>query len=298
MRRVLKWVGIGLGSVFALLYVVSFIFYFVGRSRINDSYDVQAEVVEIPESAEAIERGRQLVTAPTACLECHGADLGGDVVFDQAGLVTIYGPNITSGRGSVVTGYTDADWVRAIRHGVNRDGKGLIIMPSEAYQHLSREDLGAIIAYAKSVPPVDRESKKSSFGFGGKILTGLGLFGDPIAAEVIDHDDLPFQDMPEIGVTSEYGGYLVSIGLCESCHGDDLSGGSIDPLSSNAPDLTRQGMAGRWTQDQFANVLRIGITPEGKQLDTDIMPWNLFTSLSDEDIEAIWLYLRSLPAED
>jgi mono/diheme cytochrome c family protein len=293
-RKVLKWAGIGFGSVVSLLVLAAIGLYFRGASRIDQSYDVQVEDVQIPTDPEALARGRQLSNAPVGCWSCHGTNLGGDVLMDEAGIGKLYAPNLTSGQGGIGASYTDADWVRSIRHGVDPDGQGLILMPSDVFANLSREDLGAVIAYVKSVPPVDNEVPEPALGALAKILFGAGLLLDPLAAELIDHD-APFAQAPAPGATAEYGSYLVSIGFCQLCHGADLTGGKLDSLSKNAPNLTRRGIAGRWSEEQFVGALRFGVTPEGDQLDPEDMPWDIFTGMSDEDLHAIWLYIQSLP---
>jgi hypothetical protein len=125
-------------------------------------------------------------------------------------IATFYAPNLTSGKGGVGTTYSDRDYVRAIRHGVNPEGRGLLIMHSDVYHNLSEEDLVAVIAYVKYLAPVDNEIPKPKVEPLGRILIALGLFdreGLPlIAAEVIDHS-APFLEMPAKAATAEYGHY-------------------------------------------------------------------------------------------
>lgn len=102
----------------------------------------------------AIARGAHL-EGVTFCTACHGEDLQGDLLFEAPGIATLYAPNLTAGRGGRGAVYDDVDWVRAIRHGVSPEGRGLMIMHSDAYNHLGAGDLAAVIAYIKSVPPVD-----------------------------------------------------------------------------------------------------------------------------------------------
>ncbi len=87
--------------------------------------------------------------------------------------------------------YADADYVGAIRHGVNPQGRGLMIMHADIYHNLSEEDLGALIAYVKGVPPVDQEIPERRVLPLGRILVALGVFDSEsipfIPAELIDH---------------------------------------------------------------------------------------------------------------
>ncbi|MFQ5860486.1 MAG: c-type cytochrome, partial [Dehalococcoidia bacterium] len=161
MKRVLKWTGIGLAGLLGIVVVAAVVLYFLGGSRLNRSHDIQVENIAIPTDETAIARGRHLAETVTVCQGCHGDNLGGDVLFEESGIASVYASNLTSGRGGIGATYSDADYVRAIRHGVNQEGRGLMIMHSDVFHNLSEEDLGAVIAYVKSVPPVDNEVPKT-----------------------------------------------------------------------------------------------------------------------------------------
>ena len=111
--------------------------------------------------------------------------------------------------------------MRAIRHGVGRDGKAIIVMPSEAYFKIGDEDLGAMIAYLKSVPPVDNEVPRSHAGVIARIITVMSPALFP--ANLIDYD-AP-RTVPPQGVTAEYGGYIGT--PCSICHGQNLGGAEL-----------------------------------------------------------------------
>jgi mono/diheme cytochrome c family protein len=291
MRKVLKWIGIALAVLVVLVVVVGAVLYFLGSNKLNKTYgDVQAEAITIPSGdAEAIARGQHLSEAVTLCSECHGDNLGGDELLDSAVIGTLYAPNLTSGQGGLGD-FTDEDWVRAVRHGVGPDDKSLIGMPSQYLYYLSDADLGAILAYIQSVPPVDNEGPDSSLAIPGTILAALGMLGD-LPADAIDHDTRPVA--PEVGVTAEYGEYLANIGSCHDCHGDNLTGGpSMGPPPG--PNLTQSGDLGGWSEQDFINTIRQGITPDGDTLDADDMPWDYYTRMTDDELKAIWMYLQTL----
>ncbi len=191
MKKVLKWIGIALGGLVGLLVLSLIVLYAMGSSRLNKTHEIQVENIAIPTNDSAIVRGQHLVEALTFCQECHGDNLEGKVFIDEPMMATVYAPNLTSGQGGVGAAYADADYVGAIRHGVNPQGRGLMIMHADVFHHLSEEDLGAVIAYIKGVPPVDQEIPERRVLPLGRILVALGVFDSEsipfIPAEVIDH---------------------------------------------------------------------------------------------------------------
>ncbi len=170
----MKWIGIGLGGLVGLAIVAGVALYLIGSQKLNQKYEVPVESVTVPGGAQAVQRGEHLATI-LICTRCHNPDLSGQVYFDVPGMLSVPTPNLTRGKGGVGAAYTDADWVRAIRHGVGQDGRGLMLMTSAAYQHLSGEDLGSLIAYLKSVPPVDNVLPARSVEPVGRLMMAAGI---------------------------------------------------------------------------------------------------------------------------
>ena len=292
MRKVLKWIG---GLVVLLLLVVivaGVVLYVVGRNKLNETFDVAVAAVEVPAGDEAaIARGQHLSEAVTLCSECHGMDLGGDEFLDSALLGKIYAPNLTAGAGGFGAEASPEDWGRAVRHGIDPEGKQLVGMPSKNLYYLSDADLGALLAYIQSVPPVDREQPEPSLAIPGTIMLAAGMLGE-LPGDAIDHNAAR-PTAPEPGMTAEYGEYLVTIANCSDCHGDDLTGGpSMGPPPG--PDLTQSGELGGWTEQDFINTIRQGVTPDGDTLDSEEMPWDYYTRMTDDELKAIWMYLQTL----
>lgn len=296
MKRILKYLGILIGVLLGVIIVLAVAIYLMSQSQLNKNYDIQVEVVTVADDTETVARGEYLARNVAGCTQCHGDDLGGDSLVDDFALGRIYAPNLTAGEGGIGAEFTDEDWVRAIRHGVNDEGKGILIMHSQDYYNLTDADLGAIIAYLKTVPPVDRGSPELRPGPVGRVL--LVLNGDEfVAAERIDHD-APRPSPVTAGVTAEYGQYLASI-ACYTCHGENLSGRPFgEPGAPDAANLTPSGVARFYELETFREVLRTGITQSGRELDTDYMPWQVFKGMTDGDIEALWLYLETLPPKE
>ena len=143
-------------------------------------------------------------------------------------------------------------------------------MPAEEYNKISDEDLGAMIAYLKTLLPVDNELAESSLGPLGRIIATFA--GGLIPASLIDHE-APREPSPAVGVTAEYGEYLAEV--CTVCHGTRLSGGRVPGKDRVAvPDITSGGDAGTWSRSQFINTIRSGTTPRGNLLDPRFMPWS------------------------
>lgn len=299
MKRILKWIGIVLGVVVVLLIIAAGALYAMGTSRLTRTYDVEAETITIPTGDGSLARGAYL--AATVCSECHGSNFAGstpdNIFVDEPGIITLYAANLTPGKGGIGD-LSDADLIRAIRHGLDQAGTPLIVMPAEIFSRWSAEDLGAVTAFLHTLPPVDNEVPEPQVGVLARILYPLGLAGQIMPAEYIDHNR-PFPDMPEIGVTTEYGAYLVSALGCTLCHGDNLAGGleppqlppGSSPLSAN---LTSDHIAG-WTQDDFIQTIRTGTTPDGHEIDPMVMPFDIYSRMSDDDLRALWLYIQSLP---
>jgi mono/diheme cytochrome c family protein len=297
IRKILKWIGIVLGSLVGLLvlaFVVLYVFGTVKWNRLHGTYDVPAESISVLTDQASIARGEHVATI-RMCRHCHLEDLSGQAAGVPI-MLTLSVPNLTAGAGGVGAVNTDADWVRAIRHGVGHDSRGLVLMPSSTWYYLSDEDLGALITYLKSLPPVDNELPKTDLGPVGRVMLTLGQLPPEIVPNVIsiDHDG-PRPVAPEPGVTVEYGKYLST--TCALCHGSNFNGKTISEGGPKylAPNLTPGGEVAFWSEEQFIATLRTGITPGGKQL-KDVMPWKYFGQMTDDELKAVWMYLQSLPA--
>ncbi len=295
MKKVLKWIGIVLLSLIALIVIAFFALVLKGNRSLTKTYEVSAEEIVIPTDPESIARGEHWIKAE--CIGCHQDDLSGGAFF-EAPFGYVDAKNLTSGAGGAGAEFKDSDWVRAIRHGVNPENHSLLIMPAPNFWYFSDEDLGDIIAYVKSIPPVDKETREPNLNLLGKAMIGAGMFGKGvIVAEEVQHDTRPAY--PPVGVTAEYGSYLVNVSSCRDCHGTELAGGkSADPSAINAPNLTPGGELIGWQEADFLTALRTGVTPSGHSLDPKQMPWEHYKNFSDDELKAIFIYLQSLPKLD
>lgn len=294
--RWLKRLGIAAGALVALLLLAVSAIYGLTETRFRRNYAVSGIALAIPSDSAAIARGEHVVKALAKCGECHGADLGGGMVVDQPGVGRIPAPNLTRGAGGVMGRHDDESLVRAIRYGIGRNGHGMRVMPSEEFRNLSDADLGAVIAYVKSVPPVDREMPPMRVDVIPRVLMTMGAM-PAVAAEVIPQVPVKHASVTP-GATVEYGRYIAAIG-CQGCHGAHFSGGPIPggpPDWAPAANLTPGGI-GHYTEADFIRVLRDGVKPGGVAVRAP-MPIAATKQMTDEEIRAVYAYLKTVPARE
>ncbi len=259
---------------------------------------MEVSAVAIPDDEAALERGEHLVRAIAGCDGCHGDNLGGMVLLDEPLIMTFYGPNLTGGEGGAGAHLSAEEWVRAIRHGLGTDGKPLLLMPAQNYRWMTDEDLGAILAYIRSLAPVDNEVPEPKLGPMGYLLalTEPGM----VPAALFDHTEPPSPAV-EPGVTVDYGGYLVALGTCRDCHGEHLNGRPLPPMLDEPParNLTPAGQLANWSEEDFIQAMRTGVTPEGHTLREPMAGMLVHLQRqTDDELRAIFLYLQSLPPRE
>lgn len=273
------------GALLSLVLIAVGAVYAVSSSRLATEHVASAHAFDAA-SGDVLE-GEHLV-ATYGCMDCHGDDLGGTLLVDGMPFARIPAPNLTSGRTD--GGLTDEQWEVAVRHGIGTKGQALIIMPSPEYVYLSDEDLAAIVAYVRTLPPVRDKLPTRAFGPVGRTLIALGKAS--FAPDLMPADARHLE-APEKAPTREFGFYLTR--LCTGCHGQDLAGGPpMQPDAPAAPDLTRAGTLSSWSYEQFVSAMRTGVTPEGKTLNPQFMPWTAIASATDIELRAIWEYLSSV----
>ena len=129
------------GAIALILLVAAAAIAFVvawqlGERKLERKLEVRVVPVPYTKDRAALKQGKYLFET-RGCAECHGSDGRGVVFIDSPGGMRVKSPNITSGPGGVVSGYSEGDWVRAIRHGVAPSGRALLVMPSEDYNRLT-----------------------------------------------------------------------------------------------------------------------------------------------------------------
>ena len=294
MARVTKWIGLVLAAVVGFLVIAAAIVYGISSRRIAKVYTFDDQPLTIPTDSVSVAKGEHFVQAITKCAGCHGDDLAGKVVMNDAVMGRLYAANLTRGKGGIGRGYTDADYVRAIRHGVGRDGRPLLTMPTDAFYYINDQDLANSIAYLKTVPSVDAALPSKRIGILPRALFLMTDF-PLVPAENVPHSGSRPPTVP-VGPTREYGDYLATTGSCKGCHLKDLSGGV--PIGRNvlSANLTPKAI-GSWTETDFRKALRNGIRPDGRILSA-VMPWPYTRFMTDSEIHALWLYVHSVPPKN
>jgi mono/diheme cytochrome c family protein len=270
--------------------------YVASELRLSRRYPLAERALAVPMDRASLARGRHLVEAVAQCAHCHGDDLGGRIAADEVGLGRLYAPNLTAGKGGIGADYRAEDFARAIRRGVDREGRALWVMPSQYLRALSDRDLGSVIAYLRAAPEVDRAVPDRRTGWLTRLALVLGRAPDLLPAETIDHGAVQEASAPRADAAP--GRYLVDIGNCRVCHRSDLSGG-LHPLAVAGeplpPNLTPGGRLAVWSETDFLGAMRTGRTPDGRRLDARFMPWPRFGRMSDGELRAIWRYLGTVP---
>jgi cytochrome c553 len=240
--------------------------------------------VHIIGNREQIERGAQI--ADSFCGSCHtktgpltgGVDIGKDLAVPVGSFVS---SNLTPA--GPLSHWTDGEIFRAIRNGVDNQGRWLTIMSYTNVNHLSDADIESLIAYLRSRAPVGDPTVNppDHFNLLGLMMLGAGMLprGSPVFTGTIE--------APPAGRTVEYGSYILSFHDCRACHGEKLTGGVQGQIAPIGPGLQ---VVRTWKPEEFIATLRTGKDPSGRQL-SEVMPWRTFGRMSDQDLTAIYEYL-------
>ena len=258
---------------------------------------------------DAVERGRYLSVAAD-CVACHTSPkqgkpyAGGYAIASPLG--EIWASNITPSTSHGIGNYTEADFAKAVREGVRKDGARLYpAMPYTSYAKLTDEDIHALYVYfMQAVAPVDEEARTTELPFPFSVRSSMAVWN------LLFLDKTPFKPDPAQSAQWNRGAYLVEgLAHCSSCHsprglmmqemgGKAFAGGSLGDWY--APNITSHPISGigGWTDDELGQYLKTG-RAEGKGQAGGGMAEAVTNSLSklrDEDISAIVTYLRTVPA--
>jgi mono/diheme cytochrome c family protein len=285
MKKILKgmlWVAV---AAIALGLLAATVLWVRGGAKLALRGELEVPPIALPAEPAALARGAHL--AAVYCAECHGTDYGGKPLLDDPGFMVLDAPNLTRGAGGLAADFDGADWDRAIRHGLGARGNALLIMPSAGFYHLTDEDVGAIAAHLRTVPPVDRQARPRRASLVARLLTGAGAFDHEISYAFMDHA-APRLPRPPAEPTAEHGAYLVRTLACGQCHGEDLAGRPLPgPGGVIAANLTPAGPIGAWSEDLFLRMVATRVSER--------MPWPMLRAMDEVEQRAVWRHLATLP---
>lgn len=256
--------------------------------------------------AELVAQG-ELLFHIGGCTNCHTAKegpplAGGDPIDSPYG--RFVAPNITPDPETGIGGWSEEDFVRAMREGRAPDGSPYYpAFPYTSYTRMSDADLRALKAYLDTVPPVRRESPPHDLSFPYDQRWGLRLWQWAFFAPE------RFEPDPTKDAIWNRGAYLVlGPGHCGECHTPRNVFGALDEERAFAgarlgrervPNITSDPEAGigKWSESDIGILLKIGMTPEGDFVGSDMAKVvnNATSKLPDEDIAAIAKFVKGLP---
>ncbi len=277
------------------------------------------EALKVESTPVRLERGRYLAHAVAVCMDCHGTrdwtrlsgpmvpgseGRGGEVFGPALGLPgTFVARNLTPAH---LGTWSDGELLRAITEGISRDGRPLFpIMPHPSYGRMDREDVLSVIAYLRSLPSQPEPTIPETTA---KFPFSLILRTIPAPAA--------FEKLPQKIDKVAYGAYLTRTAACADCHtpmdkgkplpGLDFAGGNRYPLPGGGavramnitPDVATG--IGAWSEDQFVqrfkNMLPEKLPTRHEGPFNTLMPWSQYAQMTEEDLRAIYAYLRTVPA--
>jgi mono/diheme cytochrome c family protein len=283
----LKWSGVSLAALLSTVATAISVLLVVGLFKLH-ARTAPAVVLKLSPTSEQIQRGEEISNG--FCSSCHsktgtltgGNNIGEDLPVPVGAFVS---PNLTPA--GPLGGWSDGEIFRAIRNGVDRDGRWLMIMSYTNAGKLSDDDTKAVIAYLRHLSPAGQQTPNPPDRLNplGMLMLGAGMLptGKPISHETITG--------PPKAPTAVYGEYILSYQDCRECHGKDLSGGVPGQLAPLGPSLH---LVKDWKLEEFIATMRNGVDPNGHEIGKQ-MPWKPIGRMSDEELGAIYEYLTHLP---
>lgn len=312
-RKLPKILGI---IVLALVVLIGGLLTYVKTALPNVG---PAPDLKVEKTTAQIERGKYLANHVTVCIDCHSArdwskfsappiagtfGQGGEKFDQNLGFPgSYYARNITP---AGIGNWTDGEVFRAITSGVSKDGRALFpVMPHPLYGQLDQEDIKSIIAYIRTLQPIQKEIPASESDF------PMNFIINTIPAKP------KFQTIPEKDDQLAYGKYLITAAACVECHtqkekgqniaGMEFAGGMEFKFPTGevlrSPNITPDPKTGigNWTKEAFVNRFKMhanGATNVEKGGFQTVMPWTMYAGMTDEDLSAIYTYLKSVPAKE
>ena len=298
--------------VIILAITGSIIYIKTALPNVGAAPDLKIELTEA-----RIKRGEYLSNAVTVCMDCHSTrdwtrfsgpltpgtlGAGGEIFNQEFGFPGIfYSKNITPYK---LIAWSDGEIFRAITSGVSKDGSPLFpVMPHPNYGQMDKEDIYSIIAYLRTLKPIQKDIPASTPDFPMNII--LNTIPKPA-----NFTTIPDKTNPEI-----YGKYLFNAAACSECHskaengakieGMELAGGFEFKMPGGlliSPNITQDvetGIGG-WTEEAFLNKFKTYSDSNYKAPLVEkgnfntVMPWLMYSKMTDEDLKALYAYLKTV----
>jgi mono/diheme cytochrome c family protein len=312
MKKALKIIG----YVFAFLLVaIAALLTYVKAAlpNVGESPDLKIEY-----SPERIARGKYLANSVTVCMDCHSKrdwsqfsgplvqgtlGQGGERFVQSLGLPGLFiSRNITP---IGISRYTDGELFRVITTGVNKEGKAMFpLMPYPYYGRMDKEDIYSIIAYVRSIAPIENTVEPSVPDFPMNFI--INTIPQPAS----------HQARPDKSDQLAYGAYMINATACAECHTQVDKGQIIPELkygggrefpfadgsivrSANITPDDETGI-GKWTEEMF--IQKFKIYADSNYVSEKIkagefnswMPWTMYAQMDRDDLAAIFHYLKSV----
>ena len=267
-----------------------------------------AKALTFERTPERLARGKYIVEGPAHCFQCHsdvdytkpGAQSkpgkkGAGAVFAEDGMEWLVAPNITPDVETGAGSWTDEQIARAIREGIGHDGRRLFpVMPYMNFRNMSDEDLASVITYIRSIEPVRNKLPKTQIP-------------EPLKAALPPHEPVSQVASHHAASAVARGQYLTTLGNCATCH---------TPMNEKGQPMMNMAFAGGFKlKGTWGEVYGANITPDASGISyydealfirtmrtghvgarklNYVMPTGYFKNMSDEDLKAIFAYLRTL----
>ncbi len=308
-------------AALSLLAAAIFTSYFISCNN-KGSSSTSAEQAKEDSVKQVIARGEYLVTKVAPCLDCHskrdwtkysgpvtpgtegmgGEEFSNKLIDDFPGVV--YARNITSDPETGIGNWTDDEVLRAITQGISKNGDTLFpLMPYANFNRMAKSDLQAIIAYIRTLKPIKNKVPQRH------LMIPASLTYPPNLQKSVDGNMMP----PESD-RAKYGEYLVITADCFACHTPSIkgkrdmqhlfSGGNtfhLEKFTVTAANITPDSATGigTWTEARFLDKFKPYRDEKGYSFDpgkqNTIMPVSFFAQMTDDDLKAIYAYLRTIP---
>jgi cytochrome c553 len=280
LKKVLKWLGIVVAGVAALVLIAIAYVYFASERAMHRQYVAADDrPLVVPSDVVSIADGQRIALL-AGCLQCHGEKLNGTLVDDIPNLVRLVAPNISVR----LPAYSDAQLATVLRKGVKPDGSSVLFMPSEMYRHLDDRDLGKLIAYLRTVPATpEGVQEKTEVRIIARALLAAGAV-KPAALAI---ESLPPPANAFDGADPVSHGRYLTMNFCSECHGQNLEG--FAPI--NAPPLA---VAKGYSSEAFAKLMHDGV-PLGDRALRIMGPTSQarFSQFTPGEVAAVYAYLQS-----